>query len=94
MIKISGNDINRDGEKIGWIEGNDVRDLAGRKLGYVIGNDIHRQSDGLKIAYINGECIVTSAGRKINLCENNQKHVTGGLVSDVMRAAIRLFFGD
>ena len=94
MIKISGNDIKRDGEKIGWIEGNDVRDMSNRKLGYVVGDDIRRGSDGFKLAFIDGAYIVTSSGKKINVMENNQKHVTGGSASNEMRAAIRLLFGD
>lgn len=94
MIKIIGNDIKRDGEKMGWIEGNDVRDMSNRKLGYVIGDDICRGSDGFKVAFIEGAYIICSSGKKISVTENNQKHVTGGSASNEMRAAIRLFFGD
>lgn len=94
MIKITGNDIRRDGEKIGWIEGNDVRDMSNRKLAFVVGDDIFRGSDGRKMAFIEGAYIVTSSGKKINVTENNQRHVTGGSASNEMRAAIRLFFGD
>lgn len=94
MIKISGNDIKREGEKIGWIEGNDVRDMSNRKLGYVIGDDIFRGSDGLKVAFIEGAYIITSSGKKMSVTENNQNHVTGGMTSNEIRAAIRLFFGD
>jgi hypothetical protein len=95
MIKIIGNDIKRDGEKIGWIEGNDVRDMSNRKLAFVKGDDIFRGSDGIKIAFIEGAyVIVSSSGKKISVTENNQAHVTGGSASNEMRAAIRLFFGD
>ena len=94
MIKIIGNDIKRDGEKIGWIEGNDVRDMSNRKLAFVRGDDILRGSDGMKIAFIEGSYIITSSGKKISVTENNQKHVVGGSASNEMRAAIRLFFGD
>jgi len=95
MIKIIGNDIKRDGEKIGWIDGNDVRDMSNRKLGFVIGDDIFRGSDGFKIAFTEGAYIfVGSSGKKLSVTENNQKHVTGGYISNEMRAAVRLFFGD
>lgn len=94
MIKIIGNDIKRDGEKIGWIDGNDVRDMSNRKLGYVIGDDIFRGSDGFKTAFVDGAYIISFSGKKMSVTENNQKHVTGGLISNEMRAAIRLFFGD
>ena len=95
MIKIIGNDIKRDGEKIGWIEGNDVRDMSNRKLGFVVGDDIRRGSDGIKIAFIEGAYIIIgSSGKKISVTENNQRHVSGGSAPNEMRAAIRLFFGD
>ena len=95
MIKIIGNDIKRDGEKIGWIEGNDVRDMSNRKLAFVKGDDIFRGSDGLKIAFIEGSyIIISSSGKKISVVENNTRHVAGGPASNEMRAAIRLSFGD
>mgnify|MGYP001597430880 CR=1 FL=1 len=95
MIKIIGNDIKRDGEKLGWIDGNDVRDMSNRKLGYVVGDDIHRGSDGFKTAFVDGAFIIIgSSGKKISIVENRSRHVTGGSISDAMRAAIRLFFGD
>ena len=37
MVKIIGNDIWRGGEKIGWIEGDYVRDRDGKKLGLFSG---------------------------------------------------------
>lgn len=94
MIKIIGNDIKRDGEKIGWIDGNDVRDMSNRKLAFVKGDDILRGSDGFKMAYTDGAYIITSSGKKISVTENNSKHVVGGSASNEMRAAIRLSFGD
>lgn len=96
MIKIIGNDIKRDGEKIGWIDGNDVRDMSNRKLAFVKGDDIFRGSDGIKMAFIDGAHIITSAGKRMDVTENNQKHVTivSGSASNEMRAAIRLVFGD
>lgn len=95
MIKIIGNDIKRDGEKLGWIAGNDVRDMSNRKLGYVVGDDIFRGSDGSKIAFVDGAFVVIgSSGKKMSIVENKSKHVSGGSISDAMRAAIKLFFGD
>jgi len=94
MIKIVGNDIKRDGEKIGWIDGNDIRDMSNRKLAFVKGDDIFRGSDGIKMAFIEGVYIIISSGKKISVTENNSKHVVGGSASNEMRAAIRLFFGD
>ena len=35
MIKIEGNDIRRGGEKIGWIEENDMFNEDGKKVGYL-----------------------------------------------------------
>lgn len=97
MIKIVGNDIKRDGEKIGWIEGNDIRDMSNRKLAFVKGDDIFRGSDGVKMAFIEGAyIIISSSGKKLSVTENNQNHVTmpSGSVSNEIKAAIRLSFGD
>ncbi|MDR3402403.1 MAG: hypothetical protein P4L99_07885, partial [Chthoniobacter sp.] len=39
------------GEKIGWIEGNHVRDMGDRRLGYFENNFVYNM-EGRKVAYI------------------------------------------
>lgn len=93
MIKIIGNDIMRSGEKIGYIKGNDILNTVGNKLGYFSGDDIYNYN-GRKIGYLEGNSIKYENGnKKINILENKSR-ISGGAISDVCRAAIRLLFGD
>ena len=87
MIKISGNDINRDGKKIGWIEGNDIRDYEGRKLGYFEENHVYNR-DGRKVAYLeNGYLVAQDGGTKVPL-EKINREVVGGVLSEIEKCAI------
>ncbi len=92
MIKIVDNDIMRNGEKIGYLEGDDIYNHEGKKLGYFAENDIYAV-DGRKLAYIEGDFIKTFDGKTIWL-KDNRKRVSGGTISDLTRAAIRLLLGD
>jgi len=91
MIKIEGNDIMRGGEKVGWIQENDIYDNNGRKLAYFSSNDIYK-ANGIKLGHIEGDSIHKEGGGQINLNEN-RKYVSGGSMSELERAAIRLIFG-
>jgi hypothetical protein len=52
MMKIFDNKIWRDGQKIGWIDGNHVRtDQGNQKLGYFENNFIYNM-EGHKVAYV------------------------------------------
>lgn len=93
MVKIIGNDILRSGQKIGWINGNDIMDGGGRKIGWFTSNDIFDR-EGHKIGYVIDSFICrANSSAKIAVSENN-KHITGGGYSDICRAAIRLLIGD
>ncbi|MDO8537144.1 MAG: hypothetical protein Q7R94_02775 [bacterium] len=92
MIKVVGNDIWRSAEKLGWFSENDIYEKNGKKLGYFEDNDIY-DSVGKKLGYIEGDFIRTMDGRSIRL-EDNRRHIVGGTISDLERAAIRLLIGD
>lgn len=94
MIKIIDNDIWRGGKKIGWVHSNDIFDHEGKKAGYVSGNHVFNH-DGKKIAYLEGDYINTmdGDGKRIRI-EDNQEDITGGTISDALRAGIRLLLGD
>jgi len=51
LMKIYDNKIWRDGEKIGWIDGNHIRNHDDQKLGYFQDNFIYNM-EGRKVAYI------------------------------------------
>lgn len=93
MIKIVGNDITRGGEKIGWIEGNDIYDHNGHKLGYASGNNIYNHG-GQKLGYLEGDHLKGEDGSTNIHLEENRRVVTGGSHSDLTRGAIRILLGE
>jgi len=93
MLKITGNDIRRGGVKIGWVDGNDIKNEEGRKLGYFTSNDIYR-ADGTKIGFTQGNNLCFNSGRTVRLDDIREKHVVGGGMSDLARSAVLMLIGD
>ena len=93
MLKITGNDVRRGGVKIGWIEGNDIKDENGKKLGYFTGNDIYKVN-GAKLGFTSGNDLYFTSGRSIRLDDIRTKYVVGGGISDLARAAVLMLIGD
>ncbi|GEM_PF-391898 len=88
MIKIEGNDILRGGEKIGWIEGNDVRAHDGKKLGYFEGNHVYN-SLGERVAYINGDHLFSQGGSEMKMhLEKINEEIVGGVLPEIGKCAI------
>jgi hypothetical protein len=71
-MKIFENKIWKDGQKIGWIDGNHVRTEAdSRKLGYFENNFIYN-IDGRKVAYVfENELRFENGGASVSLEEIN-----------------------
>lgn len=92
MIKIVNNDIMRGSHKIGWYEGDRIFNEHGEKVGYMKDKYVWNQA-GRKIAYIDDHEVKTYDGRKFDL-DDLMEHVSGGSISDLTRAAIRLLLGD
>ncbi|OGY99566.1 MAG: hypothetical protein A2945_02890 [Candidatus Liptonbacteria bacterium RIFCSPLOWO2_01_FULL_52_25] len=87
MIKINGNDIMRSGKKIGWIDGNDIRDYEGQKVGWFEDNDIYNVG-GRKIGYVeNGYLNASDGGTKVPF-EKINREITGGVLTEVQKCAI------
>lgn len=91
MITINGNDIHKDGQKIGWINDGHIYGEGGRQIGYMKGNDIYH-ADGHKIAYLEGETLHKEAGGSVGISEI-RNNVSGGSVSDLERSAAHILFG-
>ena len=95
MVKLIGNDIYRGGQKIGWLEGNHVRDRAGNRVGYFEENFVYNK-DGHKIAYLEGDFFMPyggSSASKVRL-EQIAEDVTGGVIPEIARAAIYILLGS
>ena len=88
MIKIIGNDIWRDAEKVGWLEGNDVFGMDGRKQGFIRRNEIY-SIDGRKLGYVENNKFNRPDGTFLPVAEM-VKDVQGGAVSELHRVAIKL----
>ena len=94
MITIRGNDFWRGTEKLGYILDNDIYDYNGKKLGYFEGTHIYDFS-ARKIAYIQGNEVISIADEDLRFkLDENRRRVSGGALSDVARAAVRLLIGD
>lgn len=87
-----GNDITRDGQKVDWIEGNDIRAHDGQKLGYFSSNDVY-DVGGHKLAYIEGDYLHSEgSSAKVSLDKINGS-VTGGMLSEIGKCAVFMFIG-
>lgn len=93
MLKITGNDIWRSGEKIGWIEGNRIRARDGKKLGYFEGNFIYGE-DGWKVAYVEGDHLFSDGGNVKVPLEKISEEIEGGMLPETGKCAIYVLLGD
>ncbi|MGB7957430.1 MAG: 4-fold beta flower protein [Minisyncoccia bacterium] len=95
MVKLIGNDVWRGSEKIGWIEGDYVRDRDGKKLGYFQDRFVY-DMDAHKIAYIEGDYLVSEGSgseARLNL-EKVAEEVQGGVLSELGKCAVYVLLGD
>ncbi len=93
MIKLIGNDIIQNGEKIGWIRENDIFNKSGNKIGYYIGDDIYNYK-GVKIGYLENNYIKYENGNRKMGLQETKNHIVGGTIPDICRATIKLLLGD
>jgi len=97
MIQVVESEFKRDGVMIGYVKNGDaIYNSQGKERGYVSGNDIYDAS-GKKVAWVEGDYVKfeneTSYGSQGIRLEDNTKEVFGGAISDVLRAAARIFLG-
>jgi hypothetical protein len=95
MIKILGNDLWRNGEKIGWIEGDHVRDRDGKKLGYFQDRFVYDMS-GHKLAWIEEDYLVSQGSgseAKIRL-DQVAEEIEGGVLPELGKCAVYVLLGD
>ncbi len=93
MLKITGNDIWRSGQRVGWVEGNYVRAHDGKKLGYFEGNFIYGM-DGHKLAYVEGDYLrsESSSTTKISIDKVNES-IEGGMLPVIGKCAVYMLIG-
>ena len=89
MLKIIGNDVWRSGEKVGWIEGDYIKDRDGKKLGYFQDKFVY-DVNARKIAFIEEDYLVSQGSgseAKINL-DKVAEEVEGGVLSEIGKCAV------
>ncbi|MBU6141533.1 hypothetical protein KGO95_00250 [Patescibacteria group bacterium] len=94
MVKITGNDIWRDGQRIGWIENNYIRARDGKRLGYYSGKYIYAEN-GSKLAFIEGDylCSETDPAKKVRL-ETINETITGGIFPEICKCTVYILLGN
>jgi hypothetical protein len=93
MLKIDGHEVWRGGDKVGYVEGDRIRNHDGRMLGYFSDNHIYN-ADGHKIAYVEGNHLY-SEGRSnagVHLDDIN-KNIVGGILPEMCKCAIYCLIG-
>ena len=93
MIRVDGHTFWRGGDKIGFIDGDHIKNHEGDKVGYVQGNYIY-DIKGHKLAYMEADhiCFLNSP-HKIRI-EDNDKEISGGDLSNIQKAAVRVLLGE
>ncbi len=93
MIRVDGHTFIRSGEKIGFIDGTHIKNHSGDKVGYYQEDHIYNR-DGHKLAYLEGDHICfTDSSHKIRI-EDNNRDVSGGSLSNIQKAAVRVLLGE
>jgi len=93
MIKVEGKYFWREGKKIGFIRDEHIWSYEGEKLGYWREDHIF-DMDGHKLAYLQDDHIYfNNSPQKIRI-EDNNKEIIGGDLSNIERAAVRIFLGE
>ncbi len=94
MVKLIGNYIWRGGEKVGWIDGNHVRDYEGKRLGYFQDKYVYNM-DGRKIAYIEEDYLISEGSgteAKVRL-DQVAENVQGGVLPEIGKCAVYILLG-
>lgn len=91
MVEIKGNDIYRDGIKIGWVSGDRIYDRTRRVLGFFSHDTVYDEQRRI-VARVEGDYVFTG-GKKVEM-ERVIHNVEGVGVSDSGKVAISAFLGD
>jgi hypothetical protein len=92
MLKLIHNDILRDDEKIGYLEGNRVWSHDGKKLGWFEDNRIY-DGDAQKVGYIEGDYLYDQGGNRKGHLEEITESIEGAL-PDLGKCAIYILLGN
>jgi len=91
MLQIRDNYIYRGGEKIGWINGNQIYDHNGKKLGYCTPDTVY-DIGNRRLAHIEGNHVFIGS-RQVDI-EDILSNVPAVNLSNIIRIAITTFLGN
>ena len=94
MIQVSGHDIFRGGIKLGWVGSGYLYNHLGNKVACASDNIIYDESTGKKIAYISGEYVYFTDTNKESRIEDEIAGIESGLLSNIERVAVKIYFGN
>jgi hypothetical protein len=96
MIELNrDNDIVRNGTKVGWIVDNHIFDHMGKKIGYTtFDNYVCDANTAKKLAHIDGDFVYDPNTGKRTRLEDDLAGIESPSLSNIMRVAIRIFFGN
>lgn len=93
MLKIVGNDVMREGHKVGWVEATRVFSATGKKLGYVQDAKIFN-SEGDKVAYIDGNHLYSQGDTDVRISlDKVNESISGGVYPIAVRCAVYVLIG-
>ncbi len=93
-ITITGHDIRRGGEKIGWIDVHKIRSHSDNKvLGYFDTEHIY-SPEGHHLGYVSGDHLYSADGRVKVALEEVSEHIEGGLDEGLEKCAVYMLLGD
>ncbi len=93
MIEIEGGKVRRDGQVIGYVEEEYVRDHNYEKIGYVSDGYV-KDMEGKKLSYIEGEYLYSYDSRSAHTeLDKINEAVKGDAVPEIMRCAVYQLIG-
>jgi hypothetical protein len=90
MPHVIDNKIWHDGQRIGWVDGEHIRDDENKKLGYFENGYVYNES-GHKVAYIHENELCYENGRPPSELEHVNELIQGG-ISMLAKCAIKVLF--
>jgi hypothetical protein len=78
MPHVIDNKIIHDDQKIGWIDGEHIRDMSNNKLGYFENGFVYRE-DGRKVAYIHENELCYENGESPSALEHINEAIEGNI---------------
>ena len=85
------NKVYHDDKKIGWIDGEHIRDMANNRLGYFENGCVYDEEKGYKVAYIQENSLKYENGRPSSDLQHINEEIHGD-IPILEKCAIKVLF--